>query len=399
MTRLHFLTAGESHGPCLNAIVEGLPAGLRVDVEAIDRDLRRRQGGYGRGGRQRIEQDHVQVLGGVLGGVTTGAPVALRIDNRDWTNWRAHWEAGDLPPLTVPRPGHADYAGMIKYGLQDARPVLERASARETAARVAVGALARLLLSELGIVVGSYVSEIGGVVAQVPDLPYAELWRRAEGSDVRCPDPMAAEQIRAAIDAARERGDSLGGVFVVAATGVPVGLGSYVHWERRLDARLAAALIGIQAIKGVEIGPAFENARLPGTQVHDPFLPADRPAAGPGSRTTDRASRIHALERSAGTHHVTRPSNGAGGIEGGISNGMPIVLRAAMKPIPTTVAPQPSVDLATGAPAQTQYQRSDVCAVPAASVVGEAMVSWVLADALLEKMGGDSVDEIRGRLG
>ena len=399
MTRLHFLTAGESHGPCLNAIVEGLPAGLRVDVEAIDRDLRRRQGGYGRGGRQRIEQDHVQVLGGVLGGVTTGAPVALRIDNRDWKNWRAHWEAGDLPPLTVPRPGHADYAGMIKYGLQDARPVLERASARETAARVAVGALARLMLSALGIVVGSYVSEIGGVVAQVPDLPYAELWRRAEGSDVRCPDPMAAEQIRAAIDAARERGDSLGGVFVVAATGVPVGLGSYVHWERRLDARLAAALIGIQAIKGVEIGPAFENARLPGTQVHDPFLPADQAAAGPGSRTTDRASRVPALERSAGTHHVTRPSNRAGGIEGGTSTGMPIVLRAAMKPIPTTVAPQPSVDLATGELAQTQYQRSDVCAVPAASVVGEAMVSWVLADALLEKMGGDSVDEIRGRLG
>lgn len=387
MTRLHFLTAGESHGPCLSAIVEGLPAGLRVDVEAIDRDLRRRQGGYGRGGRQRIEQDHVRVLGGVLGGVTTGAPVALRIDNRDWENWRAHWEAGDLPPLTVPRPGHADYAGMIKYGLQDARPVLERASARETAARVAVGALARLLLSELGIAVGSYVSEIGGVIAQLPDLPYAELWRLAEGSDVRCPDPAAAEQIRAAIDGARERGDSLGGVFVVAATGVPVGLGSHVHWERRLDARLAAALIGIQAIKGIEIGPAFENARLPGTQVHDSFVPADQPASG----DVDRAPRT--------THHVTRPSNRAGGIEGGISNGMPIVLRAAMKPIPTTVTPQPSVDLATGEPAQTQYQRSDVCAVPAASVVGEAMVAWVLADALLEKAGGDSMDEIRGRLG
>jgi chorismate synthase len=399
MTRLHLITAGESHGPCLNAIVEGLPAGLRVDTEVIDRDLRRRQGGYGRGGRQRIEQDHVQVLGGVIGGKTTGAPVALRIDNRDWENWVARWEAGDLPPLTVPRPGHADYAGMVKYGLQDARTVLERASARETAARVAAGALARLLLSELGIAVGSYVTEIGGVVAQVPDLPYSELWVLADGSDVRCPDPEAAERVRAAIDAAREQGDSLGGVFTVAATGVPVGLGSHVHWERRLDARLAAALIGIQAIKGVEIGPAFQNARLPGTQVHDPFFPT-----GPSlEEGPDRAPAIthhasHTTEYALrNTQYVTRPSNRAGGIEGGMSNGMPVVLHAAMKPIPTTVAPQPSVDLATGEPAQTQYQRSDVCAVPAASIVGEAMVAWVLADALLEKTGGDSMDEIHGR--
>ena len=381
MTRLHLLTAGESHGPCLSAIVEGLPAGLDVDLGVIDRDLHRRQGGYGRGGRQRIERDHVQILGGVIGGVTTGAPVALRIDNRDWENWRERWEAGDLPPLTVPRPGHADYAGMIKYGLGDARPVLERASARETAARVAAGALARLLLAELGIAVGSYVSEIGGVTAQAPDLPHAELWQLAEESDVRCPDPAAAEQMRAAIDDARARGDSLGGVLIVAATGLPVGLGSHVHWERRLDARLAAALVGIQAIKGVEIGPAFENARLPGTQVHDPFI---------------RGDTQHAV---GDTHHVARPSNRAGGIEGGMSNGMPIVLRAAMKPIPTTVTPQPSVDLATGQPAHTEYQRSDVCAVPAASIVGEAMVAWVLADALLEKTGGDSIDEIRGRLG
>lgn len=385
MTRLHLITAGESHGPCLSAIAEGLPAGLQVDIEAIDRDLHRRQGGYGRGGRQRIEQDHVQILGGVIGGVTTGAPVALRIDNRDWANWRERWETGDLPPLTVPRPGHADYAGTVKYGLEDARPVLERASARETAARVAAGALARHLLSELGIAVGSYVTEIGGVVAQVPDLPYPELWALAEGSDVRCPDPDAAERIRAAIDAARAGGDSLGGVFVVVSTGVPVGLGSHVHWERRLDARLAAALIGIQAIKGVEVGPAFENARLPGTQVHDPFILADLSS----NEEPDRGPAI--------THHVTRPSNRAGGIEGGMSNGMPVVLRAAMKPIPTTVTPQPSVDLATGEPAQTEYQRSDVCAVPAASIVGEAMVSWVLTDALLEKVGGDSMEEIRGR--
>ncbi|MBN1641524.1 MAG: chorismate synthase [Anaerolineae bacterium] len=385
---LRYLTAGESHGPCLTAIVEGLPAGLRVDAAAIDRDLRRRQGGYGRGGRMAIERDHVQIVGGVIGGQTTGAPVALRIDNRDWANWRERWASGDLSPLTVPRPGHADYAGMVKYGFDDARPVLERASARETAARVAVGALARLLLAEAGIAVGSYVTAVGGVVAHVPDLPDAELWRLAEESDVRCPDPRAAAEMRAAIDAARAGGDSLGGVFVVSATGAPVGLGSYVHWERRLDARLAAALIGIQAIKGVEIGPAFENARMPGTQVHDAFVPVSGASGGAASVT-----------RASNRAGVTRASNRAGGIEGGMSNGMPIVVRAAMKPIPTTIAPQRSVDLATGEPADTQYQRSDVCAVPAASVVGEAMVAWTLADALLEKSGGDSVDEVLRNLG
>ena len=373
MSVLRFLTAGESHGPCLTAIVEGLPAGLAVDAEAIDHDLRRRQGGYGRGGRMAIERDHAQIVGGVIGGRTTGAPVALRIDNRDWANWRERWASGDLPALTVPRPGHADYAGMVKYGLDDARPVLERASARETAARVAVGALARLLLAAAGVAVGSYVTEIGGAIASLPDLAHAELWRLAEASDVRCPDAQAAAEMRAAIDAARAEGDSLGGVFVVSATGVPVGLGSHAHWERRLDARLAMALIGIQAIKGVEIGPAFENARLRGTQVHDAFVPADGEVAGRG---------------------VTRAANRAGGVEGGMSNGMPVVVRAAMKPIPTTIALQRSVDLATGEPASTQYQRSDVCAVPAASVVGEAMVAWVLADALLEKSGGDSVDEV-----
>jgi chorismate synthase len=380
VSRLQFLTAGESHGPCLTAIVEGLPAGLPVDVEAIDRDLRRRQGGYSRGGRQKIERDHVEVLGGVIGGQTTGAPVALRVENRDWANWEEHWEKGDLPPLTVPRPGHADYAGMVKYSLRDARPILERASARETAARVAVGALARLLLAHFGIAVGSYVSEIGGVVARVPDLPPAEVWRLAEESDVRCPDEEASAQIRAAIDAARERGDSLGGCFVVTATGVPVGLGSHVHWERRLDARLAAAMVGIPAIKGLEIGPAFENARRPGTQVHDEFQPLGGPPVPPGLQP------------------VTRLSNRAGGIEGGTSNGQPIVVRAAMKPIPTTVTPLRSVDLVSGEEAATQYQRSDVCAVPAASVVGEAMVAWVLADALLEKLGGDSMCEIETRV-
>jgi chorismate synthase len=386
MTRLHFITAGESHGPCLTAIVEGLPAGLVVDVEAINHDLRRRQGGYGRGGRMKIERDKVQILGGVIGGRTTGAPVALRVENRDWANWEERWAKGDLPRLTIPRPGHADYAGMVKYGLDDARPVLERASARETAARVAVGALAKLLLAQFEIAVGSWVTEIGGTIAQVPNLPAAELWRLAEASDVRCPDETAAAQMRAAIDAAREAGDSLGGVFVVTATGVPVGLGSHVHWERRLDARLAQAVMSIQAIKGVEIGPAFENARKPGTQVHDAFVKTEL-----GTRNSPRQKRgISATLRQL----VTRSSNRAGGIEGGMSNGMPIVVRAAMKPIPTTISPLRSVDLATGEERATQYQRSDVCAVPAASIVGEAMVAWVLADALLEKLGGDSMDEV-----
>ncbi len=363
---LRFLTAGESHGPCLVAIVEGLPAGLQVDVEAIHRDLARRQGGYGRGARMQIEHDRVEILSGVIGGRTTGAPVALRIENRDWANWRPRWEAGDLPPLTVPRPGHADYAGMVKYGLSDARPVLERASARETAARVAVGALAKLLLTEFGIVVGSYVEAIGEVVAEIPPLPPEELWRRAEDSDVRCPDEAAAARMRAAIDAAAAAGDTLGGVFVVIATGVPVGLGSHVHWDRRLDARLAAAVMSIPAVKGVEIGPAFENARQPGTRVHDEFVVGEDGAIG-------------------------RASNRAGGVEGGISNGQPIVVRAAMKPIPTTKRPLRSVDLATGRPADAPYQRADICAVPAAAVVGEAMVAWTLAEALVERMGGDRI--------
>ncbi len=369
---LRFLTAGESHGPCLIAIIEGMPAGLRLDEEAINTDLRRRQGGYGRGGRMKIERDRVEVLSGVARGLTIGAPIALRIENRDWANWQDR----DIPPWTVPRPGHADLAGAIKYGLSDLRLVAERASARETAARVAVGAVAKQLLAEFGIAVGSYVAEIGGAVAEIPDLPIHELWDLAEASDVRCPDPVAAEAMRQRIDQARVAGDSLGGVFVVVATGVPVGLGSHVHWDRRLDARLAAAVMSIPAIKGVEIGPAFENARKRGTEVHDEIL---------AKNLDQQDSRI------------TRSSNRAGGIEGGMSNGQPIVVRAAMKPIPTTVTPLHSVDLSTGEEATTQYQRSDVCAVPAASVVGEAMVAWVIADALVEKLGGDSIKEMSSR--
>jgi len=370
MTSIRFLTAGESHGPCLTAIVEGFPAGLTVNEETIDRDLARRQAGYGRGGRMQIEHDHAQLLSGVIAGRTTGAPIALRIDNRDSENWRARWSAGDLPPLTIPRPGHADYAGMIKYSLSDARPILERASARETATRVAVGTLAKKLLALFGIRVGSYVGGIGRVAATISDLPPPRLWELAEESDVRCPDAEAAPRMRAAIDAAREAGDSLGGTFTVIAIGVPIGLGSHVHWERRLDGRIAAAVISIPAIKGVEIGTAFSNARLPGTQVHDEFM----------------------LDKGG---NVTRVTNHAGGIEGGMSNGEPIVIHAAMKPIPTVISPLRSVDLATGEPAQTQYQRSDVCAVPAAAIVGEAMLAWALAAVLVEKLGGDSVVEMR----
>lgn len=375
---LRFLTAGESHGPCLTVILEGVPAGLPLTEDSINHELRRRQKGYGRGGRMKIEQDQVQILGGVYRqphgaiGATTGAPLALQIENRDWANWQ---EQG-WTPLTVPRPGHADLAGALKYGGTDARPILERASARETAARVAAGAVAKVLLAQFDIRIGSYVAEIGGIEARItPEEGLADLAARAEGSELHCPDPEAAETMREWIDTMRQAGNSVGGVFVVFATGVPIGLGSHAQWDRRLDARLAAAMMSIPAIKGVEIGPAFENARRPGTQVHDEIIVAQN-ARG-----------------------WARASNRAGGIEGGISNGEPIILRAAMKPIPTTVRPLRSVDLASGAAAATQYQRSDVCAVPAASVVGEAMMAFVLADALMEKLGGDSLAEMKAHMG
>jgi chorismate synthase len=369
---LRFLTAGESHGPSLTAIVEGLPSGLPLTVEHVNRELARRQQGYGRGDRQAIERDQVQLNGGVLSGITTGAPVALVVENRDWANWRdAH-----VDPWSVPRPGHADLSGRIKYDLPDMRFIAERASARETTVRVAVGAVCRQLLQACGIAVGSYVAELGSVAATIPDLPLGELWAAARASDVNCPDAVAAEAMRRQIDAARAAGDSLGGIFVVAATGVPVGLGSHVQWDRRLDGRLAQAIIGIGAIKGLEIGPAFDNARRRGTQVHDPLY-----LAGDGEPARAGAG-------------VTRRTNRAGGIEGGMSNGEPIVVRAAMKPIPTTVTPIESVDLATGQPSATHYQRSDVCALPAACLVAEAMMAWVLAVVLLEKFGGDSMSEL-----
>jgi chorismate synthase len=367
---MRFLTGGESHGPCLTTIVEGLPSGLEIDVRAIDDELARRQSGHGRGGRMKIERDRAEILGGVLAGRTIGAPVVLQIANRDWENWREKWESGSLPHVTVPRPGHADWAGMQKYGLADARPILERASARETAARVAVGALAKLLLREFGVFVGSTVCSIGSVESTMPEGPWNAIWARAEESPVRCADAAAGGRMIEAIDSAREAGDSLGGLFCLAATGVPAGLGSHVHWDRRLDAQLACAVMSIPAVKGVEIGSGFDNASRAGSEAHD-------------SLTKDEKG------------NVIRASNRAGGIEGGMSNGETIVVRAAMKPIPTTVAPQASIDVATGALANTEYQRSDVCAVPAAAVVGEAMVAWILAASLREKLGGDSLEEMK----
>jgi chorismate synthase len=364
---LRFLTAGESHGPCLTAIIEGLPAGLPVDAVAINKDLQRRQSGYGRGARMRIEHDEVELVGGLTGGKTTAGPLCLRIGNLDYVNWRDK----ALETLTVPRPGHADLAGELKYHHHDLRIVLERSSARETAARVAVGSVARALLLVLGIQVGSHVTAIGGIPSSCDELAVTEAWRRAEESPVRCPDSSASVRMCQRIDRARDDGDSLGGVFVVTALGVPAGLGSYVHWDRRLDGQLACALMSIPGVKGVEIGPAFENAGLPGTQVHDPILP--------------------------GQPIPSRPSNRAGGTEGGVSNGMPIVLRAAMKPIPTLTKGLPSIDLTSGCAVPATYQRSDVCAAPAAAVVGEAMVAWVLAQSLTEKLGGDSLQEMIDR--
>jgi chorismate synthase len=372
---LRFLTAGESHGPSLTAILEGMPAGLPLTPYGLDDDMRRRQKGYGSGGRMAIEKDRVRITGGVMGGRTTGGPIALHVENRDWVNWQDK----DISPMTIPRPGHADLTGAIKYGYRDLRPALERASARETAARVAVGAVCRRLLAEFEGVIGSSVVSIGAVAASLPLLAggaagreYLARFEAAETNEVRCPDLEAAERMRQTIFEAMQAKDTLGGVFEVVALGVPPGLGSYVHWDRRLDARLMWAVGGIQAVKGVEIGPAFENARLRGTQVHDEIF----------------------NEATQGAPDLTRRANRAGGFEGGITTGQPILVRGAMKPIATTLTPLRSVDLLSGQPAATQYERSDFCAVPRAAVVGEAMVAWVLAEALVEKRGGDHVAEM-----
>jgi chorismate synthase len=360
---LRFLTSGESHGPALTAILEGLPAGLPVTPELIAEDLGRRQRGTGTGGRMAIEQDGAQILGGVMEGRTTGAPVALLITNKD----HANWQGKPIPPFTIPRPGHADLPAAVKYGYDDLRLALERASARETAARVAVGALCRAYLQSFGIAIGGWVAAIGGTTADTRRLLLEKCVAAARTSDVNCPDPEASAKMRAAIHAAAEQGETLGGIVEVAATGVPVGLGSHVHWDRKLTTRLGAALMSIPATKGVEIGEAFANSAREGSLVQDPI-------------------RLHG-------DRLVRTSNRCGGIEGGMSNGQPIIVRIAMKPIPTTRKSQSSVNLVDGAEVGTQYERSDVCPVPRAVPVVEAMVAYVLADALLEKLGGDSLAE------
>ena len=385
---LRFLTAGESHGPALLVILEGLPAGLTIARAAIDAQLRRRQGGYGRGRRMAIESDAVEVLSGVRRGETLGSPVALLIRNRDWENWAYTMALDPEPdpaaggarraPVTRPRPGHADLAGALKYGHRDMRNVLERASARETAARVAAGAVAMQLLERLGIRVASHVTGVGGARLTVEEpVAFERIAAIPADSPLRCVDARVEEAMMAAVDLAREEGDTLGGTFEVVARGVPPGLGTYAQWDRRLDGRLGQALLSVPAVKAVSIGDGWDAAARRGSQVHDPILPAGpAPAASP-------------------PWGLRRPSNRAGGMEGGVSNGEEIRVTACMKPIATLMRPLPSVDLATGLPADAAVERSDTCAIAAASVVGEAVVALVLADAFLEKFGGDSMTDIQ----
>lgn len=369
-----FLTAGESHGRGLVAIVEGVPAGLPLDEEYIAHDLQRRQGGYGRGGRMQIEDDKAEILSGVRHGLTIGSPIALLIWNRDRENWEEMMAVvpvkKKIEPVTQLRPGHADLAGAIKYGLDDIRPILERASARETAARVAAGAVARRLVAEFRIDIRSHTIAIGDArLKEIPQKVEQISWASVEKSAVRCGEGKAEKAMIAEIDRAKAAGSSVGGVFQVVATGVPIGLGSHVHWDRRLDGRIAHAMMSIQAVKGVGIGSGFDVARLTGAEVHD-IIKFDK--------------------KKKGWSHET---NRAGGIEGGISNGEPITVMAAVKPIPTMTQPLPSADLKTGEPVSAHIERSDICVVPAAGVIGEAMLAIVLADALLEKFGGDSIKE------
>jgi chorismate synthase len=377
MRRLTLATAGESHGPAVVAVLDGLPSGLALDRAALDGDLARRQGGYGRGGRQKIEHDTVEVLAGLRGGVTLGSPLALVVRNRDFDNWRDRMDPwtppSDPAALTRLRPGHADLAGALKHLSGDARPVLERASARSTVARVAAGAVARQLLAAFDIQVVGHVIAIGPVESEADRRPRAAAALRAaaEASPVRCADPGASARMCAAIDEARKAGDSLGGVVEVIAFGVPPGLGSYASEAARLDGRLAAAVLSIQALKGVEVGAGFAAARARGSEVHD------------------------GIEYDAAAHRFTRPTNRAGGVEGGTSNGEPVWVRAAMKPLPTLGHPLPTVDLASKQPARAAVERTDTVAVPAAAVVAEAAVALVIADALLEKVGGDSLAEQR----
>ncbi len=374
-----FLTAGESHGPCLTMIIEGLPAGLPVEKTIIDADLRRRQGGYGRGGRMKIEKDAVRFLSGVRYGKTLGSPITMQIENLDWSNWQERMSSVpiDEPPeqVTRVRPGHADFTGALKYGHTDIRNVIERASSRETASRVAVGALCRQLLSQFGIAIHSHVLSIVDVGYETQhfltrDAYSAAMWDAVEASPMRCADAALTEKMIARILAAKQQGDTCGGTFEVVAFGVPIGLGSFSQWDRRLSARLGLAMMSIPSVKALEIGAGFDAAGLAGSHVHDVL------------RHAEDGSWFHL-------------SNNAGGIEGGITNGEPVVVRVGVKPIPTLAHPLPSVDIASGENIDaSRYERSDVCVVPAAGVVGEAMMALVLTEALLEKYGGDSLEEM-----
>ncbi len=385
---LRWLTAGESHGPALVAVLEGVPAGVALTSADVARELARRRLGYGRGARMSFEQDEVEIIGGLRHGSTLGSPVAIRVGNSEWPKWRTVMAADPVDadelasqarnaPLTRPRPGHADLAGMQKYGYADARPILERASARETAARVAVGTVAKALLHQgLGVEIVSHVIELGSVAAKPGVQPHPEDAERIDADPLRCLDPEASARMIEEVDAAKRDADTLGGVVEVLAYGVPPGLGSHVQWDRKLDARLAAALMSIQAIKGVEIGDGFTQARSRGSRAHDEIMLIEDDGRG-------------------GPIRVRRVTDRAGGLEGGITTGEPLRVRAAMKPISSLNRALATVDVATGEPATAINQRSDVCAVPAAAVVAEAMVALVLAEAATEKFGGDSVAELR----
>ena len=369
-----FLTAGESHGRGLVTIVEGVPAGLPLDEEYIAHDLKRRQAGYGRGERMQIEDDRAEILSGVRHGLTIGSPISLLIWNRDWENWKAVMSVAPakkkVEPVTQLRPGHADLAGAVKYGLDDIRPILERASARETAARVAAGAVARRFVAEFRIDIRSHTIAIGDArLKEVPQRSEQIGWAGVEKSPLRCSESRAEKAMISEIDKAKAAGNSIGGVFQVVATGVPIGLGSHVQWDRRLDGQIAQAMMSIPAIKGVGIGLGFAAAELMGSEAHD-IIKFDK--------------------KKKGWSHDT---NRAGGIEGGITNGEPITVLVAVKPIPTMIKPLPSADLKTGEPVAAHVERSDICVVPAAGVIGEAMLAIVLADALLEKFGGDNLKE------
>jgi chorismate synthase len=383
---LRYFTAGESHGPCLTAMIDGVPAGFPVDVVKINHDLWRRQQGYGRGGRMLIEKDEVEIRSGVRWGETLGSPVALGIENRDWKNWTKKMSASpqdrdEKIAVTKPRPGHADLNGVLKYDHADIRNILERASARDTVSRTAVGSFCKQILSPFGIKVLGYLRSLGNIETKSDGMTYEEIFARAEESPVRIADKVAEEKMIALIDDCKNKGDTLGGIFEVVVLGLPPGLGSHTQWDRKLDGRLARALMSIQAIKGVEIGLGFEMARRRGSQVHDEIF------FDPNKMVSEGTPRIVPTG-------FYRGSNNSGGTEGGMTNGAPLVVRAAMKPISTLMSPLKSVDLKSKQPADASVERSDVCSAPAAAVVGEAVVAFELAAAFLEKFGGDSLREI-----